>query len=613
MNTHDTHLSERAIEALACGRDDLASDAERDHATRCDRCTGNVVATRELADSTRAQLSRAVPEPSALQLDRWVSAALAADAAVSGQRAASPSLRRPIPSRPSLWAAAVALGLVAAGTLTRDLTGMFGSVRLVREAGIAGVALTEVLLGMVPGGRLGVVVAGMLFLSGCMMLLKRIAADGGELSSAARRMFGMGLFTLVATLFGGVGLPKAHALDFQGEWDSAARPVTLTVERAAASDVLRQAATAAGVNLVATLPEDPQVTLAVNELPLREVIAAVLGDAPLVAKLTGSVLVIRAASAAPAAAAPLPGPVPVMPPTAAAKPAFPPPPAPPRSLGLDEDRDTDEDRPRKKGKARDVVTMGSDVVVARGERAKDVVTMGGDADIAGEVTGDVVTMGGAIHVRNGASVRGDLVTFGGDVTIEDGAIVEGARVGFDHGRKEMKKWANDWKDEAEDWGPDWMGDTLGSVAHYALLFLLGLMLLSLVPDRLSAVERTVARAPGRSLALGFIGFLTVLVMIVVLAISIIGLPAALALLIGLPIAVYFGLAAIAAVLGAAIPIERVQRSPIAQLAVGVGILFLISLVPFIGWVVLIVAAAVGLGAVLLTRLSKRAFGDLADV
>lgn len=601
MNTHDSHLSERAIEALACGRDDLASEAEREHASRCETCGAARAAARELATGTRALLLQTAAEPSPAQLDAWVERALAATATVSGEiRALEPARRPSRPGRLQLGAAAaLALAIVGAGVLSRELPTLGGGIRIAREIGVAGLAVAQVFLGLVPGGRASVVIAGAALMLVLAVLIRRIASEpSGDFARAARRMFSAGLLTLAAFVLGFA--QPAAALEFQGDWDQIDRPVTLTVERAAASDVLRQAASAAGVSLIASLPEDPPVTLAVTDVPLREVVAAVLEGVPVVAKLNGKVLVIRGAPAlarAPAQPAPV-----------QALPAPPVLPAPPR---WGDDDDDDDRRERKRSKARDRVTMGENAVIAEGERVKDLVTMGGDADIAGEVTGDVVTMGGAVRVRRTAAVRGDVVTFGGDVTIEPGAIVEGSRVGFGSAI-DGKKWKRAISGERSwSWWPLWFGKLLASVAHYALLFLLGMLLLSFVPDRMSALERTLVRAPGRSLALGSVGFLAAIVAMVVLAITIIGIPAALVLLIALPVALYLGLAAIAATLGAAIPLERIQRSPIAQLACGVGILFLFSLIPFLGTIGLIVAATVGLGAVLLTRFSKHAFGEPA--
>jgi hypothetical protein len=159
------------------------------------------------------------------------------------------------------------------------------------------------------------------------------------------------------------------------------------------------------------------------------------------------------------------------------------------------------------------------------------------------------------------------------------------------------------------WVPEWLRDFAGGVAHYTLLFLLALLLLSLIPERLGALERTLMTAPGRALALGLVAGIAAVVSILVMAITIIGIPATLVVALTLPIAVYLGLAAVAASLGAALPIEALRERPFTQLASGVGVLFVLSLVPIIGAIGMFAAATLGFGAVLLTRFSKRAVDE----
>jgi len=388
----------------------------------------------------------------------------------------------------------------------------------------------------------------------------------------------------------------AAALDFEGDWPANDRPVTLDVESQPASRALREAAQAAGVSLVATLPNDPIVSVHADGLPLRDVIGAVLGDAPLVARRTGSLVVIRPVLDAPGQ--------PVSPPPPVIAPPVPPVPPPPPSATADDDR-----------RVRDRVSFGGDVLVRRGERVRDLVTMGGDAVVEGEVLGDAVTMGGDLHVKPGGAVRGDLVTMGGDVTVDEGATVEGQRVGMPGATKRVRVDLGDDDDddgdEASDRGglPAWLRGALGTAARYALLFLLGLFLLGAMPERLAALERSVVRSPGRALATGLLGFVASVVLVVVLVITIIGIPAALVVLLAVPIGAYVGLAAVAATLGAALPIAALKERPVVQLAAGVLALFVASLVPFAGTIAIVLATALGLGAILLTRFGKSAPGD----
>ncbi len=264
--------------------------------------------------------------------------------------------------------------------------------------------------------------------------------------------------------------------------------------------------------------------------------------------------------------------------------------------------------------AQDRVTFGDDAFVRAGEHVSGVVTMGGDAAVAGVVDTDVVTMGGDVVLERGGVVHGGLVTMGGDVIMRDGSLVEGEIVtmGGDlvrEGSAEVRggivgagerdydevvsvprhPLASLWEDIAS-----------GLVA-FGLVFLLGVLLRSLVPDRFGALQVAIIREPARSAALGFAGMGVAIGGVIALCITVIGIPLALAIILALPIVVCVGLAASASVIGAALPIEKLRDRPIAQIAAGATVLFIASLVPLADLVFLGLAAIVGVGALVMTR------------
>jgi hypothetical protein len=388
----------------------------------------------------------------------------------------------------------------------------------------------------------------------------------------------------------------AAAFELQGEWPAEPEHVSLSVEHEATSRALRLAAESAGLDLVATLPVDPPCTVRVRGALLPDVLAAILAEQPVVVTRTGRMIVVRPSPAG-AAEPPSPAPAPPLAPAVAsppsppaiplvpAVPAIPPPPPPPP-------RPATADR----------VTFTGDIVVRQGERVRDVVTMGGDARIEGEATGDVVTMGGDIEVASTGVVHGDLVTMGGDIDVEGGGVVHGQRVQAGNGAPGFSLGVD--PAEAASGVASWFSDTVGSAARYALLFLLGLVLLGLAPDRLHTLRLALVKLPTRSAATGLVGLIAAVVLIVVLCITIIGIPAAVLLALALPVAIYVGMAAAASVIGALVPSARLKDRPVLQLAAGVALLFGVSLLPFLGDIAIAIAAVIGFGTVLLTRFGK---------
>ena len=253
---------------------------------------------------------------------------------------------------------------------------------------------------------------------------------------------------------------------------------------------------------------------------------------------------------------------------------------------------------------RDVVTFGGDAVVREGEVVNDVVTMGGDAQVDGTVLGDVVTMGGDLAVGPNGDVRGDLVTMGGEVAQAQGSQTGGEVVVLD-GSHPSVAFRPDFGGHHHDSGLGaFVADTLESLVSYGLLFVLGLLLMGVARERLDGLQLAIVRQPLRALGYGLLALFAAAVTIVILVVTIIGIPAAVVLAVGLPFALYVGLAGAATVIGAAIPASALSGKPVLQLLAGCGALFVAGLVPFVGDILVAVAAAIGLGALVLTRFQK---------
>jgi hypothetical protein len=127
---------------------------------------------------------------------------------------------------------------------------------------------------------------------------------------------------------------------------------------------------------------------------------------------------------------------------------------------------------------------------------------------------------------------------------------------------------------------------------------------------MSAMHKAIIREPLRSGALGLGTYVAAVVLIIALAITVLGIPAAVVLAFGVPLATYVGLAACATVIGAAIPAEALNDRPILRLASGVGVLWVCSLVPVIGPLLVAVVACIGVGALVRTRFRTEAPREL---
>jgi hypothetical protein len=633
------HLPGPALEALASQRIDLVDDAARGHLAACAACQLRVSALQ--ADS--AQLRSALRVPfAAADLDALVHDALAHahvhDAPVHDALAPSPALPA-TPSRRALAVAAVlgALAALTLGALSLDgLPSVGGLLTAAHELRALGLAVDRIVRAFVPGGwgMTGLLLSGLLLV--LLVPLRALAAPRrGALGASVASTASLTL-VLALALSSLAPAPRAHALEFVGDWPADER-LTVVAEGEPASVALERAAQVAGLGFVGALAADPPTHLRVRNATLRDVVRAVLGaDAPIIAERTATLLIVRNTPAAPtqtpvipsATIPPTPSPSVAAPspvrPLLSPSPGSPDPPNSPASapatLALPALTTPAPSSHSAGADASDRVSFGGNVVVRAGEVVDSVVTMGGSALIEGEVLRDVVTMGGGVHVKRGGVVHGEVVAMGGAVQIDDGARVS-SRVEFGPSKRGflVPRAGGDDEDEADARDDDasgaasaaaaglaeWLGELFASASRHALLFLFGLLLLGLAPARLDAVTRAVAAAPARAIATGMLSVLAAGVLGVVLVITIVGIPGAVVLALGCALGVYGGLVAVAAVIGKVLPIRALEGRPITQLAVGVLALFVASSVPIVGALAAFAAACIGLGAVVVTHAGAR--------
>jgi len=191
---------------------------------------------------------------------------------------------------------------------------------------------------------------------------------------------------------------------------------------------------------------------------------------------------------------------------------------------------------------------------------------------------------------------------GGEIQVAEGATTHGDQVGHGRGMGPHVGWGPAAHHGEHHGGfAGWLASALSGLVSYALLFVLGLLLMGVARERLEALQVVMVRKPLKAFGTGLLGLFAAVVTIVILCITIIGIPAGILLAIALPFAVYVGLAASASVLGAALPVGRLQGRPVLQLAAGCGALWLASLLPFAGDIAVTIAAVVGVGALVITK------------
>ncbi len=438
-------------------------------------------------------------------------------------------------------------------------------------------------------------------------------------------------FALLATASSialGAIAASVSAQEITGEWPQADRKISIQARNEPVSTAATRAATLAGMNLVIALPEDPRVTVSMRNVTLQQALRAMFLNQPVRIDREEGIITVRTLPPAPIDPSPPPVAAPVAVPLAAAAPT--PLVAPTNSAhsddgdsddGDDDSDDDDRDGRHRRSRYGDRVTFGADVFVPAGETVRDVFSMGGNAIVEGTVERDVVTMGGSATIKKGAIVKGSVVTMGGNLEVQEGAKVhrdlvplggtltvhkDGKRTVQARGRHVGWSWGDDHEPSSRayshhDFEDSFLGKVFRKMLQFGLLFLVTLALIGLVPRRFIPLETAIRKEPLRVSMLGVAGLFGTLALIGVLIVTLIGIPVAVVVAVALFFAFVIGLAAVGTSIGRALPVTQLTSRPFLQVALGIGILFLVSLVPWFGFLTIVSLSVVGLGAIVHTR------------
>jgi len=280
---------------------------------------------------------------------------------------------------------------------------------------------------------------------------------------------------------------------------------------------------------------------------------------------------------------------------------------------------TEADPGEPAGKGRDKVVSG-DVTIGPGERWRDVVALRGNVRMgagssARQVTAvlgsvelepgasverEVVAVGGNVHVSSGASVGADAVSVGGEVSIDQGGTVEGQEVSVSvPGIGSIIGLAAPGPSASKGMSFGWR--ITQAIAKFVIFFLLALLLRAVAPARLDRVTSSLTRAPLRDVLVGVLGTIAMPVLTVLLVVTIVGILLVPVQFIAILVAAVLGYTALALLIGRAIPIGERKADSVIQLAIGTGIVVLVSEIPVVGVMAMVSAWFLVFGAVLRSR------------
>jgi cytoskeletal protein CcmA (bactofilin family) len=251
-----------------------------------------------------------------------------------------------------------------------------------------------------------------------------------------------------------------------------------------------------------------------------------------------------------------------------------------------------------------IVVVG-DVLVDRGQTTKDVLVANGDVTVRGTVDGDLAVADGDVTIRG--HVTGDVVTLAGRATLGRRAQVDGD-VAYGDKKPQVAPGAQVGGKVKKFKPENFAGGAIALqiavwLAVTISVLVLGLILLVLFPRAADAVARAARARTGRAALIGLLTFFLIPIVGFIALITVVGIPLGAGLLLAmLPI---YALAYTASAFVVGRQVSK-KGGRILAFAIGVVILRVLALVPFLGGLVWFLATILGLGALLVAGRTARA-------
>lgn len=250
-----------------------------------------------------------------------------------------------------------------------------------------------------------------------------------------------------------------------------------------------------------------------------------------------------------------------------------------------------------------IVKINNDVVIEENMKVRNVFVFGGQITVSGTVEQHVVAVGGSVVLTRTAVVGGDAVALGGIVAVGNGADVRGAVTEINSSNISdaiSDLLSDDWE------GWSWLF-AIFSVVVFAITLVIAIPIVALLPKPILTVSEGISMHTYLATIAGFVGLLMIMPVAVLLTLSVIGIVLIPLEMVLVVCASIFGFIAVARILGKKILTltKRPGESLIRQTFWGLLVLWIIGWVPYIGWMIKVLAIVVGLGGVIITRFGTR--------
>ncbi len=251
-----------------------------------------------------------------------------------------------------------------------------------------------------------------------------------------------------------------------------------------------------------------------------------------------------------------------------------------------------------------IFKIGEDVSVEEGTRANHVLTINGQITVAGTVEGNVFALGDSVVLAKKAVVKGNVVTLGGVIVMGKGAEVHGTVTEINSSNI-SEVITHVLSDEWEGWS--WVFAIFSLTIFFSVL-IIAVLIVVLIPKPIQIISGAIQEETVKITLWGLLGMVLVMPLAVLLTISVIGIvliPLEMILVVS---AVLLGFIAVSQLLGRKLYalLKRPSQHILRETFWGLVVLWIIGWLPYIGWMIKVLAMMMGLGAVIYTRFGTHA-------
>ena len=254
---------------------------------------------------------------------------------------------------------------------------------------------------------------------------------------------------------------------------------------------------------------------------------------------------------------------------------------------------------------RDLLVAGDEFIMAStAEIGSDLLLGAGTARIDGLINGDINSAVDSLTIASTASIQGKLTYISkNEANIQSGAQIRGT---ITHKLPDVKERLAVGTHRLPSVGERLVTIGLwGKVIGFLMTLVLGIIIILLAPRRVKAVTESIRTRPWASLGWGAIILIFTPIAALIVCITIIGLPLGLITLVLYSIAIYLtqlfaGLLIGQLIIGSSRRVET-KAALVGTLALGLAILRLLILIPFVGFFFGLATVLFGLGAILVSQ------------